>query len=465
MENDEDKKSAVVLDNNGFIGDDGTPSHYPIIMENRNLKQTTEEEEDPWANDEYKKSALDVDNVGFIGDDGTPSHHPVTMENRNLKQTKEEEEDPWVAALPDTDDQLEPWSELNTKGKCIRVIKLSWLYLCLPILFLGFLYMFICSLDFLSSAFRLLGGEAAGESGKYEHLFANSSLSDTNAGIIMLFASLFLLCFCLFAIIKILHTILRGKVARLIKKFINADFPGKLSFLTGYFAIVLGALLTFLVQSSSIFTSAITPLVGVGVITLERMYPLTLGANIGTTATAMIASLAATGNKLKPSIQVALCHLFFNITGILIFYPIPFMRKIPVSLAKKLGNTTAKYRWFALLYLLVMFFLLPAFVFGLSLWSIWALVGFGIPILLLSLFITIVNILQNKRPHWLPVKLQDWEFLPTWLHSLKPLDSIITKVMELLCKRCTCRQIEEKQEDVVMLKISTLSNENQNNDK
>lgn len=64
--------------------------------------------------------------------------------------------------------------------------------------------------------------------------------------------------------------------------------------------------------------------------------------------------------------QIALVHLFFNIFGILIYYPIPFMR-FPIPLAKKLGETTAKYRWFAVLYLFVMFFFLPGFVFILSL--------------------------------------------------------------------------------------------------
>ena len=46
--------------------------------------------------------------------------------------------------------------------------------------------------------------------------------------------------------------------------------------------------MTFLVQSSSVFTSALTPLVGLGVISVERVYPLTLGSNIGTTTTALL---------------------------------------------------------------------------------------------------------------------------------------------------------------------------------
>jgi sodium-dependent phosphate cotransporter len=65
------------------------------------------------------------------------------------------------------------------------------------------------------------------------------------------------------------------------------------------------------------------------------------------------------------ALQVAFCHLFFNISGILLFYPLPFFRS-PIAAAKALGNMTAKYRWFSIVYLLVMFFFLPFLVFVLS---------------------------------------------------------------------------------------------------
>ena len=137
--------------------------------------------------------------------------------------------------------------------------------------------------------------------------------------------------------------------------------------------------MTMLVQSSSIFTSALTPLVGIGVITIDRTYPLTLGANIGTTVTSILAALAAT-SKFRESLQIAMCHLFFNISGIVIWYPLPFMRKIPIKGAKFLGNTTAKYRWFAFMYLAIMFFVFPALVLGLSIAGWQVLVGIGVPV-------------------------------------------------------------------------------------
>jgi sodium-dependent phosphate cotransporter len=183
---------------------------------------------------------------------------------------------------------------------------------------------------------------------------------------------------------------------------------------------------TVLVQSSSVFTSTLTPLVGIGVVTIERVYPLTLGSNIGTTITSILAALTADADMIQYTMQIALCHLFFNISGILLFYPIPPLRNVPIRIAKSLGSITAKYRWFAIVYLISMFLVLPFAVFGLSLAGWWVLVGVGVPIALLLIAVVIVNVLQRKRQQSLPKTLRDWEFLPKPLHSLSPYDRAIT---------------------------------------
>lgn len=267
-------------------------------------------------------------------------------------------------------------------------------------------------------------------------LFYNTGMNDAVVGIVLLALSLVMLCSCLILMVKVLHSLLRGQIAVVIKKTINSDFPG-VSFLTGYFAILVGAGMTMLVQSSSVFTSAMTPLVGIGVISLDRMFPLTLGANIGTTVTGILAALASSGRSFQSAIQIALCHLFFNISGILIFYPIPPMRKVPIGLAKMLGNTTAKYRWFAILYVLVMFVILPGGIFCLSWAGPIVLLAVSVPLTTLLLFIVIVNVLQRKAPNLLPVSLRTWDALPLWMHSLQPLDSLIGK---LVCCAC-CRRL------------------------
>ena len=277
---------------------------------------------------------------------------------------------------------------------------------------------------------------------KCKFLFSGTSLNDTEIGIILLVLSIILLCICLVSIVKTLHSMLRGQMAKIIKKTVNADFPGPFRHLTGYLAILVGAGLTMLVQSSSIFTSALTPLIGVGVVTLERAFPLTLGANIGTTATGVLAALASSSN-LDKALQIAFCHLFFNISGIIVWYPIPYLRKVPISFAKTLGNKTADYRWFAIAYLVFGFFLLPAAVFGLSLAGWQILLGVAAPLLLLFLFIVIVNILQRKAPGHLPEVLHNWEWLPKWTRSLEPHDRVFTKVTKL-SKLCHSTKIGER---------------------
>lgn len=216
-----------------------------------------------------------------------------------------------------------------------------------------------------------------------------------------------------------------GHIANLIKRVINAKIP-YVPWLTGYIAMLVGAVITFLVQSSSVFTSTLTPLVGIGVISIERVYPLTLGSNIGTTTTALIAALAASPEMLHDTLQIALVHLFFNITGILLFYPIPFMR-LPIPMAKFLGNETAKYRWFAIIYLVGMFFLLPGIVLGLSIAGTIALLCVGIPFLVLLVLIAIVKTLQRKKPSWLPKKMRNWKWLPVACRSLEPYDRQFAK--------------------------------------
>ena len=121
-------------------------------------------------------------------------------------------------------------------------------------------------------------------------------------------------------------------------------------------AIFFGILLTVMVQSSSITTSMIVPLIGAGVLTLEQVFPFTLGANIGTTVTAMLASLS-TGNIA--AVTVAFAHLFFNLTGIALVYPVKAVRHIPIRLARMLAELTSRSRLYALLYVALVFFLIP----------------------------------------------------------------------------------------------------------
>ena len=225
-----------------------------------------------------------------------------------------------------------------------------------------------------------------------------------------------------------LSSLLQGTALKAVNRALNAELPGYLSWLTGYIAMAIGMAFTIVLQSSSVFTSILTPLVGIGVLTVERMYPLTLGANIGTTATSLIAAFA--GDNVIEALQISFCHLFFNITGLLIFYPVPIMRAWPPFLAKKMGNTTADHRWFAFAYIILMFLIVPVGVLSLSIGGWQVLYGVGMPIIILLLVIVITNILQDSAPTLLPFYLRDWHFLPIYIRSLDPYDNIFGKCMK-----------------------------------
>ena len=131
----------------------------------------------------------------------------------------------------------------------------------------------------------------------------------------------------------------------------------------GYAAMLVGLVVTVLVQSSSITTSLMVPLAASGIITLAQVYPVTLGANIGTTMTAIIAALA--GNQA--ALTLAFTHMFFNVSGVLIFYVPPPLRKIPLALANKMGDCARNHRGGVLLYIVVLFYLVPA----IAIWIGW----------------------------------------------------------------------------------------------
>ena len=259
---------------------------------------------------------------------------------------------------------------------------------------------------------------------------------DATIGGLVLIISLLILSACFVAIVKTLYSLLRGHILVAIKKFINSDFPGKLSVLTGYIAIAIGTGVTMVVQSSSVVTSALTPLVGIGLLSIERMYPITLGANLGTTFTAVIIAISQSAEDMQAAFHVALCHMFFNISGVILYYPLPFSR-LPIQIAKFLGNTTAKYRWFCAVYMIGGFVIFPAVVFGLSTVSWIALVAVAAPVVLILLLIFLVSVLQHKKPILLPKLLRTWKFLPLFLRSLEPYDRLFRKLC-LCC--CCCKQ-------------------------
>ncbi|GMF30073.1 unnamed protein product [Phytophthora lilii] len=144
-----------------------------------------------------------------------------------------------------------------------------------------------------------------------------------------------------------LAKVFMGPTKKLISKLLNYN---------GYINIFVGTLITFAVHSSTVVTSTLTPMAGLGVVTLEQVYPLVIGANLGTTGTALLASLV-TGKA--DSVAIALVHFWFNVFGVFLFYPIPITRKLILDGARALAFASAAWPLTAVLFLVVLFVMVP----------------------------------------------------------------------------------------------------------
>ncbi len=178
-----------------------------------------------------------------------------------------------------------------------------------------------------------------------EHLFQQQSIIEPS--VLLLVVALGFLFFSLRNLTKLIKSLVMFRL--------QAFFDTHI-FKTTLRAVFFGILITILVQSSSITTSLVIPLAGAGILNLRQIFPYTLGANIGTTVTSLLASMVS--GTIAP-LAVALSHLTFNLLGIGLLYPIKSVREIPIRLAEKFSDLATKNKIYPLLYILIVFFLIP----------------------------------------------------------------------------------------------------------
>jgi sodium-dependent phosphate cotransporter len=155
-----------------------------------------------------------------------------------------------------------------------------------------------------------------------------------------------LIIFALSQIVRIMSALVESRTGDIVDRILRKN---------AFFSMGLGVVITVLVQSSSITTSLMIPLAGAGLLSLPAILPVTLGANIGTTLTALLASL--TGNVA--GLAIALAHLIFNIGGILIWFPFEPLRRIPLRCSELLSEAVAHKKHYGIFYIIAIFFLLP----------------------------------------------------------------------------------------------------------
>lgn len=168
------------------------------------------------------------------------------------------------------------------------------------------------------------------------------------AGIVLLLVGIALIFLALWMITRQMKAVMSGRIENAIN--------GILAKGAGASAMVVGLVITIAVQSSSITTSILVPLVAAGVLTLRNAFPVTLGANIGTTVTALLASIAADS---PDALVIALAHVTFNVLGILIIYTFPTFRRVPLRMAARTAQAAVKRKSLVAGYVIGLFVVVP----------------------------------------------------------------------------------------------------------
>ena len=182
----------------------------------------------------------------------------------------------------------------------------------------------------------------------FSQLFEQVGLAGNSLASAKLILGLALIFFCLTLITRIMKKVIAHKAERAMNSALKKNV---------FFAVSVGALITMAVQSSSITTSLIVPMCGSGILTIDAAFPVMLGANIGTTITAFLASLATDMNGLV----IALVHVTFNFIGTAVVLLVPGARQLPIFLAEGLAARAVEKKTWVAAYVVIMFILLPLF--------------------------------------------------------------------------------------------------------
>jgi len=172
-------------------------------------------------------------------------------------------------------------------------------------------------------------------------------LSGTTLATVTLIIGILLTFLCLAYITRNMRVLISGPMERALNKALGRS---------GLIGICVGVAITVSVQSSSITTSLLVPMCAAGVLTLRNAFPIMLGANIGTTVTGLLASMAT---ETTAGLSIALVHVMFNSLGVIFFFPIPIFRTIPMRCAEGLAAKAQESVLWVVGYVLGVFVALP----------------------------------------------------------------------------------------------------------
>lgn len=158
----------------------------------------------------------------------------------------------------------------------------------------------------------------------------------------------------IFLAVRLLSLLLRDLIAGRARRWLLAAVgrgPSR--------AMGTGFAATVVTQSSTVTNSTLVPFVGTGAITPAQLYPVTLGANLGTTLTALLAAFAVTGANARTGLQAAFVHVAYNVSAVVLIYGVPFLRPLPLRGARWLADRSVDNKKFLAAYLVGGFIVLP----------------------------------------------------------------------------------------------------------
>ena len=187
------------------------------------------------------------------------------------------------------------------------------------------------------------------------------SLFSAQAGqaVFLIVASGLLIFSSLYLLVKVMRAAAHGRVEVMVTGVLDSS---------ALLSIFIGLIVTVMVQSSSITTSLLVPLAAAGLLTLPQAFPVTLGANLGTTVTAFLAALAVSGPNAAAGLEIALVHLLFNLSGIALVYPVAAIRQVPLRLALALTRVALRSKKLVAAWIVGVFYGLPAAILLIGRW-------------------------------------------------------------------------------------------------
>lgn len=205
---------------------------------------------------------------------------------------------------------------------------------------------------FVAEIFNGVGSVVKGATTPLAGLIGSGAglLPDVWAGVAMIVVGMLLILAVINLIGRMLKALLVGRAERILHAAMGR---GPLS------SIGSGFLVTAMVQSSTTATSLMVPLAGSGALTLRQIYPFTLGANIGTTLTALMAAFAFDGELATIALTAGLVHFFYNVLSVALIYGLPVLRQLPILGAQWLAELATARKAYAVAWVLGVFILLP----------------------------------------------------------------------------------------------------------